>query len=884
MMKKIRIGILMGGVSREREISFAGGRTVYDNLNRSIFEPVPIFIDSYGNFFLLNWQFLYKGTIRDFFPPHHLYPSHHFQYYQEQIPHFNFMDYQNIGQWIPLQELKNYIDFAFLTLHGLKGEDGSIQGLLEWLNVPYSGTGILGSAIGIDKIVQKRLQESMNYEILPYILWNTNQTFPIKELKTQIGFPCVLKNPLQGSSIGTAIVLHEQELQNAIEKVSLKKQIFLSEWKKQTLEQKIQICNQWNDLKNGFSFPLWLDNQFVRNPDECIQFLENCTLDSVWIKAIDAPHQIIIEKFIEGIEFSVIVIQDEEGNPIALPPTEIRKKTAVFDYESKYLPGKANKVTPIDLPIEDILLITKEAEKLMQAFHFNVYARIDGFITSEKKIYFNDPNTTSGMLPSSFFFHQAAEIGFNPSQFLTYIIYISLLTRKKEGRFYLLDALIDQFNQSLLNDQKISLNKSKIAVILGGYSSERHISVESGRNIVEKLQASGKHQETPLFLIKSEISETGFELYSITPNLLFKDNADDIAIGIQKYLKNSEKHPYIKSIQERIRSIQERFNVNNSIDIQKFPAHELNKHFDCVFIAIHGRPGEDGQLQKLLQAQNIPFNGSEALPAEIAMDKYRCNELLQQNGLKVAAHILVTKDEYLKNSEKILKKIENTLGYPMIAKPNDEGCSSAVKKISNREELVAYLELTFSNDFFVLEKNRNFLQISPNEEFPQKQECLIESFISESNEYRLMEVTVGFLTHWNNQTIKYEIFSPSETLRASEILSLEEKFLAGQGLNITPARFSKNPEENSKIENFVKNEIEKAAKVIGLTGYARIDAFVKIFHEDKIEVWIIEANTLPGMTPATCIFHQAAINHYTPLGFIEKILEFGIQRTNFHKI
>ena len=884
MMKKIRIGILMGGVSREREISFAGGRTVYDNLNRSIFEPVPIFIDSYGNFFLLNWQFLYKGTIRDFFPPHHLYPSHHFQYYQEQIPHFNFMDYQNIGQWIPLQELKNYIDFAFLTLHGLKGEDGSIQGLLEWLNVPYSGTGILGSAIGIDKIVQKRLQESMNYEILPYILWNTNQTFPIKELKTQIGFPCVLKNPLQGSSIGTAIVLHEQELQNAIEKVSLKKQIFLSEWKKQTLEQKIQICNQWNDLKNGFSFPLWLDNQFVRNPDECIQFLENCTLDSVWIKAIDAPHQIIIEKFIEGIEFSVIVIQDEEGNPIALPPTEIRKKTAVFDYESKYLPGKANKVTPIDLPIEDILLITKEAEKLMKAFHFNVYARIDGFITSEKKIYFNDPNTTSGMLPSSFFFHQAAEIGFNPSQFLTYIIYISLLTRKKEGRFYLLDALIDQFNQSLLNDQKISLNKSKIAVILGGYSSERHISVESGRNIVEKLQASGKYQVTPLFLIKSEISETGFELYSITPNLLFKDNADDIAIGIQKYLKNSEKHPYIKSIQERIRSIQERFNVNNSIDIQKFPAHELNKHFDCVFIAIHGRPGEDGQLQKLLQAQNIPFNGSEALPAEIAMDKYRCNELLQQNGLKVAAHILVTKDEYLKNSEKILKKMENTLGYPMIAKPNDEGCSSAVKKISNHEELVAYLELTFSNDFFVLEKNRNFLQISPNEEFPQKQECLIESFISESNEYRLMEVTVGFLTHWNNQTIKYEIFSPSETLRASEILSLEEKFLAGQGLNITPARFSKNPEENSKIENFVKNEIEKAAKVIGLTGYARIDAFVKIFHEDKIEVWIIEANTLPGMTPATCIFHQAAINHYTPLGFIEKILEFGIQRTNFHKI
>jgi D-alanine-D-alanine ligase-like ATP-grasp enzyme len=83
----MRIGIFFGGQSREREISFAGGRTVYDNLNKSLFEPVPIFIDSLGNFILLNWQYIYKGTIRDFFPPFNKIPDspNGFQVYLESL-------------------------------------------------------------------------------------------------------------------------------------------------------------------------------------------------------------------------------------------------------------------------------------------------------------------------------------------------------------------------------------------------------------------------------------------------------------------------------------------------------------------------------------------------------------------------------------------------------------------------------------------------------------------------------------------------------------------------------------------------------------------------------------------------------------------------------
>src|SRR5437762_7432221 len=84
---KIRIGIIFGGFSREREISFACGRTVYDNLNKSLFDVVPVFVDSFGNFVLLNWEFIYKGSIRDFYPSVDMLPEskNEFQVYAESL-------------------------------------------------------------------------------------------------------------------------------------------------------------------------------------------------------------------------------------------------------------------------------------------------------------------------------------------------------------------------------------------------------------------------------------------------------------------------------------------------------------------------------------------------------------------------------------------------------------------------------------------------------------------------------------------------------------------------------------------------------------------------------------------------------------------------------
>src|SRR5204863_7969094 len=125
------------------------------------------------------------------------------------------------------------------------------------------------------------------------------------------------------------------------------------------------------------------------------------------------------------------------------------------------------KITPIDLPEKIIQNIRKECERLFNELHFDVYARIDGFLSKEGKIFLNDPNTTSGMMPSSFFFHQAAEIGLNPSQFLTYIVRTSIAARVKDFKqYYKIPLLLEQLDKNMQELQSHLSDKIKIAVIL----------------------------------------------------------------------------------------------------------------------------------------------------------------------------------------------------------------------------------------------------------------------------------------------------------------------------------------------------------------------------------------------------------------------------------
>jgi len=346
---KIKIGIIFGGTSREREISFAGGRTVYDNLNKSLFDAVPVFVDSFGNFVLLNWEFIYKGSIRDFYPPVEFLPTKKgdFQLYAEQLEESRSEDVQlkmieKIGKKIEAGDLKKHFDFAFLCLHGANGEDGRLQGLLEYLNIPYSGSGILPSAIGIDKSVQKKLMvnagfNSPNFFTIKREDWIQGKIKnAFENAKKQVGLPMVIKPANQGSSVGISILMEDDnyKFMEAVEKALFTKWIDASEWKKLSEQQKNSYIRVLSDIREGIGMPLKVSSskfqvqRIIYHPQDLIEYLDKIfetEKEGAVLEALDGESHVLIESFIEGKEFSCIVAQNEDGSPKALPQSEIKK-------------------------------------------------------------------------------------------------------------------------------------------------------------------------------------------------------------------------------------------------------------------------------------------------------------------------------------------------------------------------------------------------------------------------------------------------------------------------------------------------------------------------------------------------------------------------------
>ncbi|MES2727662.1 MAG: D-alanine--D-alanine ligase [Bacteroidota bacterium] len=890
----MKVGIFFGGNSREREVSFAGGRTVYDNLDKTLFEAIPIFVDSFNNFILLDWQFIYKGSIRDFYPPVSALKKqeHDIQIYAENIPAAHKDNGESlikkIGKRVKTEELKSMIDFAFLALHGANGEDGTIQGLLEFLDIPYSGSGIMPSALGMNKRLQKSLMQSAGMNIPKYFSFHKSELNNLKKIyssvKEQVGLPFVVKPANQGSSVGVSVISHDDftTFEDAVLKSFFIQDIVKTDWIGKDERQKIQFIQKITDVKEGIGLPALHNKEIIYHPDELWALLDETFAPkakstnqaaTIRLESIYSETECLIESFIEGREFSCIVLKNEDGSAVALPPTEIVKGKEVYDYRSKYLPGLSRKITPIDIEEKKIEEIRKACAHLFSFFSFHVYARIDGFINKEGKIFLNDPNTTSGMMPSSFFFHQAAEIGLNPSQFLTYIIRTSFAERAESQQVHFHHrTLLQYLDAKIAANKSQKSNKKRVAVFMGGYSTERHISVESGRNIYEKLASSTKYQPFPVFVTGNDKAH---ELWLLPINVMLKDNADDI----KEKLSHFKRAAIIDKIIKECDAIIKKYGDAEAqlFAPRKIDYKELKKMADAVFIALHGRPGEDGTVQTYLNKLKIPYNGSDVESSRITINKYDTNELLKKHKILIAEHMLVQQKDWKKDKAQVIKQIEK-IGFPLIAKPADDGCSSAVKKIKSVDDLVNYAEGVFRNAEIMDALLTDKLGLKPKEEFPMKSYFLVEKFVEKGNAKHFLEVTGGLITHYKKGKLEYEMFEPSETLAEGEILSLEEKFLAGQGQNITPSRFSTNAKSQAEISLKVREVLKKTAKVLNVEGYCRIDAFVKIFEKNRVEVVIIEINSLPGMTPATAIFHQCALNNYKPYEFIDGILEFGAKR------
>lgn len=723
MSTKLRVAVLMGGKSIEREVSFNSGRTICDHLDTSRYDIIPLFQRANGKLYILPWRFLHRGKISDF-------------------EHRLDTEAQNVS-W---DDLKNLVDFVYIATHGRFAEDGTLQGTLEVLQIPYLGSKVMASALGMDKAFQKKVLKANNinvpngidlkpneiefYKNNPQELFNTLR-------KENINLPCIIKPSKEGSSLGMSVVKKEEDLIPAIIAASK------------------------------------ADNNRVQD--------------------------IIIEQYLTGLEFSCIIITDyKTGKYLPLPPTEIvrEENSDFYDYEQKYMPGRAQKFTPARTNESTIKNIQDACIEVMKILGIENLSRTDGFVTHDNKIYIIDPNTLSGMGPASFFFRQAAEINMSHTNIINHLIESELTN------YNMLDAIIKKEKDS--ENQMNNLKKLRVAVLLGGRSNEKEISLESGRNIYYKLSPQ-KYEAIAIFV------DANMELYKIDQHLLVRNSTKEITLGLKPEMK-----------------------------IQWSNLPEIA---DFVFIGLHGGEGENGCVQGTLEMLGMPYNGSSVLTSAMCMDKYKTNEFLKSQGFDVPNNYLASKEDWQNQKENLIKIIENKLGnYPYIIKPHDDGCSVFVSKANNQKDLQESLDTIFAN-------NKNF--------------ALIEEFVTG------MELTVGVIGNENPASLP-----PSQTVANKGILSIEEKFLPGAGENQTPA-----PLPTQTLE-FVKKVIANTYKALNCKGYSRIDCFYQSPEASSTKserVVIIEVNTLPGMTPATCIFHQAAEIGIKPMDFIDIIIQLGMQ-------
>ncbi len=337
-MNKLRVGVILGGMSSEREVSLNSGRNVYDNLDPEFYEGVPIFMDAEGALWIIPWQLVSQNTTVDI------------------SDHLSAM-----ARRISYEALKEEIDFAFISLHGKYGDDGCIQGLLELLKIPYTGPGVQASALGMDKHIQQKVlraaglgvPESM---VIHGVAWSRDREAVKESLLKRFPPPFFVKPIREGSSVGVSKVSEAGDIEKSIE--------------------------------GAF---LW-DNS------------------------------VLVEEYIDGTEFSCIVLEEEDGfRPLDL--TEIYPQSDFYTYDDKYMPGRCRKFTPPkNMDRQTIERIKQEAVHAFQALGFRSYGRIDGFLLKDGRIYITDPNSSSGMAPSSFFFEQAASAGMLPSMIISTLI------------------------------------------------------------------------------------------------------------------------------------------------------------------------------------------------------------------------------------------------------------------------------------------------------------------------------------------------------------------------------------------------------------------------------------------------------------------------------
>jgi D-alanine-D-alanine ligase len=218
--KKINVGILFGGKSAEHEISLKSARNVIEALDKNKFNPVLIGITQEGKW-LFNDQTALLLENGDEYQINT--DSQHVAMVPQSAGHLAAMGGDT--------QIKN-IDVVFPILHGPFGEDGTMQGLLKLADVPFVGAGVLGSAVGMDKDVMKRLLRDAGINIGKYITIRAHQERPAFEtVKQQLGLPCFVKPANLGSSVGISKVDKAEDYDRALDEAfSFDRKVIIEEF------------------------------------------------------------------------------------------------------------------------------------------------------------------------------------------------------------------------------------------------------------------------------------------------------------------------------------------------------------------------------------------------------------------------------------------------------------------------------------------------------------------------------------------------------------------------------------------------------------------------------------------------------------------------------
>lgn len=341
MSRKIRIGLIYGGKSGEHDVSLQTALAVMKAVDFTKYEITPFYISKKGE-----WR---SGT--PLLGPAESKEALTFSTDDAGAPASNalspiFGGIQTKGD-VAVSSITTAgaedlgLDVVFPLLHGTFGEDGTIQGLLEMANIPYVGAGVLASAVGMDKVMMKKVfaQEGLPQCIFRHFTrteWEKNRAYHLLELETAIGYPCFVKPANLGSSVGISKARNQEELIAAV----------------------------------AFAF------QYDR--------------------------KVIIEENIDAREIEVAVLGNDE--PIASVVGEVVSSNEFYDYKAKYLDGKSAMIIPAEISQEISDEVRALAIRAFLAVDGSGLSRVDFFLGKiDQKIYINEINTMPGFTPFSMY-------------------------------------------------------------------------------------------------------------------------------------------------------------------------------------------------------------------------------------------------------------------------------------------------------------------------------------------------------------------------------------------------------------------------------------------------------------------------------------------------